>query len=74
MIFFEGSESVVVASLQRLAARKISKNHKNSKANSVFISQNIDLPAKTTQKRVMQNRFVACAEEWGVIIMASRNQ
>jgi hypothetical protein len=41
---------MLVSSLQRLATRKISKNRKNSKANSFFISQNIDLAAKTPQK------------------------
>jgi hypothetical protein len=37
--------------VQRLATFKISKNRKNSKANSFFISRNIDFAAKTPQKR-----------------------
>jgi hypothetical protein len=37
--------------LQQLATRKISKNRQNSKANSFFLSRNIDLAAKTPQKR-----------------------
>jgi hypothetical protein len=51
MIFFGGSEWMLVATLQQLATQKISKNRKNTKANSFFISRNIDLPAKTPQKR-----------------------
>jgi hypothetical protein len=47
MIFFGGCESMVVTALQWLATLKISKNGKNSKANSIFIFQNIDLAAKT---------------------------
>jgi hypothetical protein len=47
MIFFGGFESMVVTARQWLATRKISKNHENSKANSIFISRNIDLAAKT---------------------------
>jgi hypothetical protein len=51
MIFFGGWESMVMSALQRLATQKISKNGKNSKANSIFIFQNIDLAAKTPKKR-----------------------
>jgi hypothetical protein len=50
MIFFEASQSMVVAALQHLATRKILKNRKNTKANSFFISRNINLAAKTPQK------------------------
>jgi hypothetical protein len=42
---------MVVAALQQLATQKISKNRENTKANSFFISQNIDLAAKTPPKR-----------------------
>jgi hypothetical protein len=38
MIFFGGAASMVVTALQWLATKKISKNRKNSKANSIFIS------------------------------------
>jgi hypothetical protein len=51
MIFLEGSESMVVAPLQRLATQKILKKRQKSKANSFFVSRNIDLAAKTPQKR-----------------------
>jgi hypothetical protein len=37
-IFFEGSESMLVAALQLFATQKIPKNHKKSKANSIFVS------------------------------------
>jgi hypothetical protein len=42
---------MVAAALQRLATRKILKNRQNTKANSFFVSRNIDLAAKTPQKR-----------------------
>src|SRR5277367_4429623 len=42
---------MVVTPLKLFATLKIPKNRKNSKANSIFISQNIDLAAKTPQKR-----------------------
>jgi len=51
MIFFGGCASILVPALQWLATPKISKNRQNSKANSIFIFQNIDLAAKTPQKR-----------------------
>jgi hypothetical protein len=51
MIFFGGFVWMVVTALQRLATRKILKNRKNSKTNSIFIFQNIDLAAKTPPKR-----------------------
>ena len=41
---------MLIPYLQRLATLKIPKNLKNSKANSIFISRNIDLAAKTPQK------------------------
>jgi hypothetical protein len=47
MIFFGGSEPMLAAALQRLATHEILKNRQNTKANSFFISGNIDLPAKT---------------------------
>jgi hypothetical protein len=47
MIFLEGSLSMLITALQRLATWKILKNRQNSKANSFFIFRNIDLPAKT---------------------------
>jgi hypothetical protein len=50
-IFFGGFEPMVAAALQRLATRKILKNRQNTKANSFFVSRNIDLAAKTPQKR-----------------------
>ncbi len=55
---------MLATALQRLATQKISKNRQNSKANSIFISQNIDLAAKTPQKRpvflsVLRNRAVS---------------
>jgi len=37
--------------LQRLATRKILRNCQNTKVNSIFISQNIVLAAKTAEKR-----------------------
>ncbi|HEV7926519.1 MAG TPA: hypothetical protein VGR14_14250 [Verrucomicrobiae bacterium] len=49
-IFFGGSEPMLDAALQQLATRKILKNRQNTKANSFFLSQNIDLAAKTPQK------------------------
>jgi hypothetical protein len=51
MIFFEGSESMLHPCLQCLATFKISKKRQKSKANSFFVSRNIDLAAKTPQKR-----------------------
>jgi hypothetical protein len=47
MIFFGGFFWLLVPNLQWFATLKISKNRQKSKANSIFISQNIDLPAKT---------------------------
>jgi hypothetical protein len=41
---------MLIPYLQRLATLKIPINRKNSKANSIFISRNIDLAAKTPQK------------------------
>jgi hypothetical protein len=38
MIFFRGSESMVITAPQWLAAQKILRNRKNMKANSFFIS------------------------------------
>jgi hypothetical protein len=38
MIFFKGSESMVVTAPQWLAAQKISKNRQNTKANSFFVA------------------------------------
>jgi hypothetical protein len=56
---------MLVTAWQRLATQKISKNRKNSKANSTFISRNIDLAAKTPQKRVVVGLFaVDGAERW----------
>jgi hypothetical protein len=51
MIFFGGREALLIPCLQRLATRKILKNRQNTKANSIFISRNIDFAAKTPQKR-----------------------
>jgi hypothetical protein len=48
MIFFGGSESMLAAARQQLATLKILKSRKNGKANSFFISRNIDFAAKTT--------------------------
>jgi len=66
MIFFGGSEPMVVAARQWLATQKISKNGKNSKANSIFIFQNIDLAAKTPQKRPVfsVSTNLACADSF----------
>jgi hypothetical protein len=50
MIFFRGPESMLATALQRLATQKILKNRQNSKANSFFLFQNIDLAAKRLQK------------------------
>jgi len=41
---------MVVTALQRLATLKILKNRQNSKANSIFISRNLDFAAKTPEK------------------------
>jgi hypothetical protein len=38
---------MLAAALQRLATHEILKNRQNTKANSFFLSQNIDLAAKT---------------------------
>jgi len=38
MIFFGGSEALLIPYLQRLAMRKISKNRQKPKTNSIFIS------------------------------------
>ncbi|HEV7925146.1 MAG TPA: hypothetical protein VGR14_07325 [Verrucomicrobiae bacterium] len=51
MIFFGWLEPLLIAYLQRLIMQKTAKNRKNSKANSFLISRNIDLAAKTPQKR-----------------------
>jgi len=51
MIFFGGFGWLLVTNLQRFATLQITKNRQKSKANSIFISQNIDLPGKTPQKR-----------------------
>jgi len=51
MIFFEGSEPMLATALQSFATQKIPKNHQNSKANSIFISRNIGLAAKTPRKK-----------------------
>jgi hypothetical protein len=51
MIFFGGFESMLIPYPQRLATQKIPKNGKKSKANSFFVARNIDLAAKTPQKR-----------------------
>jgi hypothetical protein len=51
MIFFGGLDSLLIPCLQRLATRNFLKNRKNSKANSIFMARNIDLAAKTAQKR-----------------------
>jgi hypothetical protein len=50
MIFFGGSESMLIAARQRLATQNILKNRQKSKANSFFLRRNIDLAAKTPQK------------------------
>jgi hypothetical protein len=41
---------MLATALQRLATQKILKNRQNSKANSFFLFQNIDLAAKRLQK------------------------
>jgi hypothetical protein len=58
--------------LQQLATRKISKNRQNSKANSFFLSRNIDLAAKTPQKRPV---FSVSTKTWcGDLIVKALRQ
>ncbi len=50
MIFFGGSEPMLIPYLQRFATQKIFKSRQNTKAKLIFIFQNIDFSAKTPQK------------------------
>jgi hypothetical protein len=45
------SDSMLVTYLKPLTTQEILKNRQNTKANSIFISRNIDLTAKTPQNR-----------------------
>jgi len=51
MIFLEGHKSMVIPDWQRLATRKIIKNHKNTKKSVIFFRADLRFSAKTPKKR-----------------------